>query len=141
MNEVFIAHLDFKLEIGPGRGREYPVAVTHSPAGEAHATMRLPYDELALEKRLVVLQNASLGSGGGPTSQATLPEELVLRSFGRDLFGALFTGEVGHCYEQSTEEAWQENKRIRLKLRFQSPDMAALPWEVSTTKGLPSCST
>jgi formylglycine-generating enzyme required for sulfatase activity len=128
MNEVFVTYLDFELEIGRGRGREYPVAVTHSPAGEAHATMRFPYDELTLEKRLVVLQNALLGSGGGPR-QLLSPEELVVRDFGRDLFDALFTGEVRRCYELSIEQAWQEDKGIRLKLRFQPSDLAAVPWE------------
>ena len=85
MDEVFVTYLDFELEIGPGRGRDYPVTVTHSPAGEAQATMHFPYDEVALEKRLVVLQNALLGSGGGPR-QMPSPEELVVRDFGRDLF-------------------------------------------------------
>jgi len=28
-------YLDFELEIGPGAGREYPLAVVRSPAGEA----------------------------------------------------------------------------------------------------------
>jgi formylglycine-generating enzyme required for sulfatase activity len=128
MNEMFVTYLDFELEIGRGHGREYPVAVTYSPAGEAHATMRFPYDELALQKRLVVVQNALLDSGGGP-GQSPSPEVLVVRDFGRDLFDALFTGEVRRCYEQSIEQARQEDKGIRLKLRFQPPDLAALPWE------------
>ena len=34
-------YLDFELEIGPGLGREYPVAVIRSPAGEARETMTL----------------------------------------------------------------------------------------------------
>ena len=42
-------YLDFELEIGPGLGREYPVAVIRSPAGEARETMCFPFDELALE--------------------------------------------------------------------------------------------
>jgi len=128
MHDAFVTYLDFELEIGPGRGREYPVAVIDSPAGEAQATMRFPFDELALEKRLAVLQNALLGSGGGPR-QFPSPEELVVRNFGRDLFDALFPGEIRGCYEQSRGQAWQEGKGLRLKLRFQPSDLAALPWE------------
>jgi len=128
MNEMFVTYLDFELEIGRGRGRQYPVLVTHSPVGEAQATMRFPYDESALQKRLVVVRNALLGAELGP-GQSLSPEELVVRDFGRDLFDALFTGEVRHCFEQSMEQAWQEDKGIRLKLRFQPPDLAALPWE------------
>jgi len=128
MKEIFVSYLDFELDIGLGRGREYPVAVTHSPAGEAQTTMRFPFDESGLEKRLVVLQNALLDSGGGDRRFPS-PEELVVRNFGRDLFEALFTGEVRHCYEQSLEQAWGEDKGLRLKLRFHPPDLASLPWE------------
>jgi formylglycine-generating enzyme required for sulfatase activity len=129
MNEVFATYLDFELEIGPGRGREYPVAVTHSPVGEAQGTMRFPYDELALHKRLVVLQNALLVPGGGLHGSLS-PEELVVRDFGRDLFDALFTGEVRACYEHSMAQARREDKGMRLKLSFQPSDLAALPWEI-----------
>jgi len=37
-------YLDFEIEIGQGEGRDYPVAVIDSPAGEARGTMRFPYD-------------------------------------------------------------------------------------------------
>jgi hypothetical protein len=40
-------YLDFEIEIGQGQGREYPVSVIHSPAGEARETMRFPFDEQA----------------------------------------------------------------------------------------------
>jgi formylglycine-generating enzyme required for sulfatase activity len=128
MSKVLTTYLDFELEIGPARGRDYPVAVTHSPVGEAQATMRFPYDAMTLEKRLVVLQNALRGSGA-ESDQMLFPEELVVRDFGRDLFEALFTGEVRRLYEESTDQAKRENKGISLKLRFEPSDLAALPWE------------
>ncbi|GAB4529320.1 MAG: hypothetical protein Kow0063_06290 [Anaerolineae bacterium] len=128
MNELFVTYLDFEIEIGAGHGREYPLAVTHSPAGEAYATMHFPYDASALEKRLVVLQNALLGPDGGPHHFPS-PEELVVRNLGRDLFDALFPGQVRHYLEQSMEQASREDKGLRFKLRFQPPDLTALPWE------------
>jgi hypothetical protein len=57
-----IGYLDFELEIGPGSGREYPVVVIRSPAGEARETRRFPFDEIALESRLDKLQIALLKS-------------------------------------------------------------------------------
>jgi hypothetical protein len=48
MDETHLTYLDFDLEIGPGKGREYPVTVLHSPGGEAREIMHFPYDELAL---------------------------------------------------------------------------------------------
>ncbi|UCC89430.1 MAG: SUMF1/EgtB/PvdO family nonheme iron enzyme [Anaerolineales bacterium] len=127
MKEVYTTYLDFELEIGPSHGRDYPVTVTQAPRGEARGTMRFPYEASALEKRLVVVQNALLGSGGGP--QLAFPEELVVRDFGRDLFEALFNAEIRRCYEQSLQQARQENKGLSLKLRFQPSELAALPWE------------
>jgi formylglycine-generating enzyme required for sulfatase activity len=128
MESAHLTYLDFELEIGPGQGREYPVAVLRSPAGEARETMHFPYDEIVLENRLLVLQNALLRSGG-KRRQTLSPEEQAVRDFGRDLFNALFTGEVRGRYDVSLERAWHQDKGIRLKLRIQPPELAALPWE------------
>jgi hypothetical protein len=121
-------YLDFELEIRPGLGRKYPVEVVRSPAGEASATMRFPFDELALENRLLVLQNALLRSGG--TRRRLLSrEEQTVQDFGKDLFNALVDGEVRSRFDVSLSEARQQGKGLRVKLRFQAPDLAALPWE------------
>jgi len=121
-------YLDFELEIGLGTGREYPVAVVRSPAGEARETMRFPFDELALESRLKGLQIALLRSGG-QRRKMPLPEEQAVQDFGRALFDALFIGEVRSRYDMSWREATQKDLGLRLKLRIQSPQLAALPWE------------
>ena len=128
MDKTHLTYLDFELEIGPGEGRDYPVAVVDSPAGEAQGTMRFPYDELMLENRLLNLQNALLRSGG-KRRQALSTEEQAVRDFGRDLFEALISGEVRNRYDVSLERAWQAGKGLRLELRIQSPELAALPWE------------
>jgi hypothetical protein len=87
----FLAYLDFELEIGPGSGREYPVAVIRSPAGEARETMRFPFDELALENRLKDLQIGLLRSGG-KRRQMLSSEQQAVQDFGRALLDALLTG-------------------------------------------------
>jgi outer membrane protein assembly factor BamD (BamD/ComL family) len=120
-------YLDFELEIGLGRGREYEVAVLDSPAGEARATMRFPLDDLELENRLLALQNALLRSGGTPR-RALSPEQQAVQDFGRELFEALFTSEVRSCYDVSLRAARQW-KGLRLKLRILPPELASLPWE------------
>jgi hypothetical protein len=121
-------YLDFELEISPGRGREYPVAVVRSPAGEARGTMRFPYDELALQNRLKDLQIALLRSGG-PLRKVLSREEQAVQDFGQDLFDALFSGEIRSRYDVSLQEAKRQGKGLRLKLRIQPPELAALPWE------------
>ncbi len=121
-------YLDFELEIGPGSAREYPVAVIRSPAGEARETMRFPFDELALDNRLKDLQIALLRSGG-KRRQIRSPEEQAVQEFGRTLFDSLVLGEVRSRYDVSQREAARQGKGLRFKLRIQSPEMAALPWE------------
>ncbi len=123
-----LSYLDFELEIGLGQGREYPVAVLRSPAGEAREVMRFPFDELGLENRLQALQLALLRSGG-KRRQILSPEERTVQEFGRTLFDALFAGEVRSCHDLSKREAEQQGKGLRLKLHVQPPELAALPWE------------
>jgi uncharacterized protein YraI len=123
-----LQYLDFDLQIEEGTSHEYQVQVLRSPAGEAQEVMRLPYDELALENRLLTLQNALLRSGGQRRS-VPASEQLAVRDFGQALFDALMTGEVRSRYDVSLERARQAQKGLRLRLRFQSPSLAALPWE------------
>ena len=120
-------YLDFNLEIGQGQGREYPVTV-RSPAGEAHATMLFPFDTLALENRLKDLQIALLSSGG-MRRQNLLPQEETVQRFGREMFDLLITDEVRNRYDVSQEQALQQGKGLRLKMRIHPPTLAALPWE------------
>jgi len=123
-----IKYLDFELEIGSGAGREYPVAVLNSPAGEARETMRFPFDELALQNRLKDLQIALLRSGGKRRRKSSA-EERAAQEFGQALFEALIAGEIRSRYDLSQREAEQKSMGLRLKLRIQPPELAALPWE------------
>lgn len=123
-----LSYLDFELKIGIGSGLEYPVAVVHSPAGEARETMCFPYDELALENRLDKLQIALLRSAARRRG-AFSREEQSVQDFGQKLFDALLTGQVCSLYDTSLRQAEQQGQGLRLKLRIQSPKLAALPWE------------
>ncbi len=122
-----MSYLDFELEIGVGNGREYPVAV-RSPAGEARETMRFPFDELALESRLKDLQITLLRSGG-KRRRLLSAEERGVQDFGQALFNALFIGEMRNRYDVSLLQARQRGMGLRVKLRIQSPELSAMPWE------------
>jgi tetratricopeptide (TPR) repeat protein len=123
-----LEYLDFEIEIGPGQGREYPLEVVRSPAGEARETLRFPYDSLALDNRLQSLEIALLRSGG-QRRRLLSPEEQTVQDFGRALFDALLTGDVRSRYDLSRREAAAGGKGLRLKLRVTPPELAALPWE------------
>ena len=123
-----VSYLDFEMEIAPGQGREYPVAVVKSPAGEAREIMKFPFDDLTLENRLNALQIALLRSGGS-RRQVLSPEGHTVQSFGRELFNALVTGEARSRYDVSVGVARQQGQGLRLKLRILPPELAKLPWE------------
>ncbi|MDQ3449252.1 MAG: CHAT domain-containing protein [Chloroflexota bacterium] len=121
-------YLDFELEIGEGTGRDYPVEVLHSPAGERRATMRFPFDELELENHLLRVQNALLQTGT-TRRRISSPADQAVQDFGQALFEALITNDIRSCFELSRHEAQQQGKGLRVKLRLRDPMLAALPWE------------
>ncbi len=120
-------YLDFELEIGLKSEGKYPIKVIHSPAGEVDEIMEFPYSDLALENRIQALQIALLQDRG--SRQALSQEERTVRDFGQSLFDSLFKGEVRSRYDVSLNEAEKKGKGLRLKLRIQPPELAALPWE------------
>jgi hypothetical protein len=121
-------YVDFDLEIESGTGHDYPVAVRDSPAGEARERMHFPFDELALENRLLTLQNALLRSGGKHRRVPSVEDQAV-QDFGQALFDALISGQVRTCYAMSLREAARQDKGVRLRLRIRPPELSALPWE------------
>lgn len=123
-------YLDFELKIGERRGAEYPLEVVRSPAGERRATMHFPYDDLALESRLKDIEIALLKSSVTRRDMMVPAEERQsIEDFGRTLFSAILPDEVRTCYRLSREKAMQQGKGLRLRLRIEAPDLAALPWE------------
>lgn len=120
--------LDFELKVGVPAGRSVPVSVLGSPAGEGRVDMTFPYDSLALENRLQSLQLALLA--GGPTRRRLVPEhELAVQAFGSEMFDALFAGDIRSLFDRSRQEAIRQGADLRIQLRFESADMASLPWE------------
>lgn len=120
--------LDFELKVGVPDGRSVPVSVLGSPAGEGQVDMTFPYDSLALENRLQALQLALLA--GGPTRRRLIPEhERAVQTFGSEMFDALFTGDIRSLFDRSRQEAIRQGADLRIQLRFETADMASLPWE------------
>ena len=122
-------YLDFDIEIGPGQGRDYPLALRSSPGGEAQEVLHFPFDELALERyqdKLKIVLLSAEGKGRGYLSD----EERAVREFGAALFECLLCGEMRSRYEVSLDRAAQQGKGLRLRLHIAAPELAALPWEL-----------
>ena len=120
--------LELELRVGEPAGRTVEVEVLRSPAGEATETTTLPFDTLELDNRLKDVQIALLGRSA--TTRRIVPEyERAVQEFGDLLFDTVFTGEVRSLLDRSREEAMNQGVGLRVKLRFESADMASLPWE------------
>jgi hypothetical protein len=62
--------------------------------------------------------------------------ERVVRDVGQALFTALLgTGEVAVCYRASAAVADQRGEDLRIVLRIDAPELAALPWEAMHDSG------
>ncbi|MBK8050933.1 MAG: hypothetical protein IPK16_29860 [Anaerolineales bacterium] len=95
----------------------YPVTVVDSPAGEATA-----FSPIDLSKSRLAADAEALTAG-------RLAGEARLQEFGRLLFESIFVDEVAHLYRASLSMAMAQGKLLRLHLRFDAPELAALPWE------------
>ena len=110
-----VDYAPFELLIAELNGSGYPVTVIESPAGEGKALCKLDPDDL---------QDALLGLAERETDRDFLAE------LGDFLFDALFTGEVLELYRSSLSMVRDRGHNLRVRLRMDAPELAALPWEV-----------
>jgi conflict system STAND superfamily ATPase/CHAT domain-containing protein len=133
-----IDYLDFELEVAPAVDGEYPLRV-RSRAGETRGSMRLPFDRGTLDDRLRAVQARLIEAptparGGGAQRPATEPatapaSDADIQALGAELFEALFRGQVRALLGASQRQAEGRHEGLRIRLRLDAPDLAALPWE------------
>ncbi len=106
---------DLEILISPATSPGcYPVQIIESPAGQASGTLTLD---------LEALRAALNDLDGGAANEASLT------SVGRTLFNALLPESLQNLYHTSLGLARGAGKRLRLRLRADPPELAALPWE------------
>lgn len=106
----------FELLVGPKADGGYPLTVVQAPAGDAKGLCRLDLAAADLQATL-----GRLGEGGA--------DEALLARFGQTLFEALFSGEVLTAFRASLGQVRGQGRGLRLRLRLEPPELAALPWE------------
>ena len=128
--------LDFELGIASIAGGDYEVSVLRSPAGEAHATMRFPFDGLELQTRLQALEIALLRSGG-TRRQLDSTDGQKVRDFGRDLFDALIQGDVRSRFTRALPRRNAPTGRFASGCGSTRPPLRRCPGSSSTTSDSP----
>jgi hypothetical protein len=118
-----IDYLDFDLEIE--RAAQDYRAEINCPAGQSSCAFSLPFSDLELENFLL-----RIGHSGRGMRRIDSPEIQAAKAFGSRLFNAVFADEFRACLRSSLEEAEQQGKGLRIRLRLNDvPELADLPWE------------
>jgi len=118
------------IEVAIGYARDpgkFRVQVVDSPVGHASADVDLDVEAL-LEGRAGFERALLLSSV--PMRRKLSDEEKLIQDAGRSLFTALLgTGEVAGRYRSSVDRAADHDEQLRIVLRIDAPELAALPWE------------
>ncbi len=116
---------DFSVHVGKRTGKTYPIDVECFRA-QYHAELRqADLDATAFQNRL--RQTAILEA-----------DEATVKALGLDLYRLLFHDEVYAGLVSSLTQARIRNAGLRLRLRFDDPYLASLPWEfMAGEDGLP----
>ncbi len=107
-------------------GTGYKAHVVTSPAGEAVTDFKLPFSEIEIENFLL-----KIGRPRRRVRATGSPEIKAIKDFGKQLYTAVFSGEVQACLSSSLGNLCQSpdcGLRIRLRLS-KVPELAGLPWE------------
>lgn len=116
-------NFDLLLTAAPGG---YRARVVDSPAGEATSSFTLPFSDLEVENLILRLTQRSAGM-----RRLESVEVGVARTFGTQLFAAVFAGDVGVCWQKSRSIVAQQDRHLRVRLRLSdTPELLDLPWEL-----------
>jgi CHAT domain-containing protein len=118
--------LDFDLAV-EASDDGYRTRVIASPAGEAQASMVLPFTDKDL--RILVLEVvSSISRVRRKVRRIEAQDSQLVETFGGQLYQALFTGPVGDCLDRSRAAANTREAGLRIRLRLPGA-LANVPWE------------
>lgn len=115
--------LDFDLQIKRAP-QGYRVEV-NSPSGESSGTFILLFSDLEIENVLL-----KLGHTGRGMRRIDSPEIAPAKTFGTQLFDAVFADNLRACLRSSIDEAGRQDAGLRIRLHLTNTlELADLPWE------------
>jgi len=127
-----LTYKNFDILIQHREGELYPTRVLHSPAGETRGELSfssLVPDVISNLKSLRDLVLAIKSEGESDVERWTQATR-----FGELLFDALMSGEVRSCFDVSLNLARRSEQGLRIRIRIEPPELAALPWELMHDK-------
>ena len=128
-------YLNFEVTIRK-QGHDYLARVTDAPTRRESEEnkLELPFGASEIPVILLRLENAVLRSAGSYRGTMTSKDERMLQDFGREMYKAVFVNAPDILEEYAASLALVDEQRdrtmgLRIRLRVESPDLAALPWE------------
>jgi hypothetical protein len=124
---------DFELHIWP-EGQGYSAQVMASPAGRSERVsltkLTLVPNRQEADNLRLRLENAMLRSASAIRGRYSI-EETLFREFGGAFFKDVFLdpGPIADTYKESLKQLGGDQRRLRVKLRIEAPELAQLPWE------------
>jgi hypothetical protein len=121
-----LTYLDFDLLIERAEHEAYRVRVVNAPAGSTPpSTFTVPFSQLELENFVL-----RVGRPRRVGRRVDEPETAAVKSFGSQLYRALFHDELEVNLLRSQSQAAAMGMGLRLRLRLSdTPELAELPWE------------
>ncbi len=120
---------NFDLLLEPANSGYY-VRVLDSPAGQASGPITLPFDAKAEPHKVRLIGGAIRNFQFVPQDDSEAVTPLDPKTFGDQLFRALFAGAIGVSLRRSIDLARAGGAGLRIRLRLDdAPELAALPWE------------
>ena len=133
-----VDYFDFDLLI-EREGDRYRAKVLSSPGGSATSDFELPFTREQLQ--IFILKAVAL-VGRRSVRRVEAPEMRSVKQFGRDLFDAVFDGEILARLRTSFDHAERERAGLRLRLRLDDRGESAtavslldVPWEIMYDPG------
>jgi len=125
---------EFVVQIGARIGDYYPVTVLRSPAGTG-GSGRFPVRDFLTQPATPVGSAPATAEATRKVVDDEAPVPRISEDVGRDLFDALFTGEVASLFQRSLGRTSAENRRLRVRLHLNVGNesiapLATLPWEL-----------
>ena len=126
---------DFEILIAPLSESRYTITVTDSSKGKLAEEVDLSFSPQNLKDLLIMVEDTlrtgevDRSSGERLSPVVSSEQPVSIQTFGKSLFDALMTGDILSTYRRSWEEAWKNERGLRLRLRIQASELAVIPWE------------
>ena len=121
-----VEYVDLDIEFVPGPDGKYTILAKDSK--DRRARTEAAFGDPG--ERLKDVELAVLRQWRKRRSPIVSADEMTVRNWGAELFRTLFAGEVGSLFDKARGDVRGSERRLRIRLRLHTPQLAIIPWEI-----------